>query len=223
VASRPHRSCASSLEGERDHDPLALELAHEILECIPRRGVGPLHVLEQEQQGALLRGEAKEIRELLEQPRLAAAAHLGRGAFERGVQRRQLAPDAGRLYGQAADSAQHFRPERVGVGKEVLVTSADDERPTTEADLWLQRANQCGRADAALADYGDDAPDAAHHVVEVVRESGEVLGAPDESAKVEPIEGRASRDEVPVGADLASGRTRSVEQRIGTLATIDGG
>ena len=56
-----------------------------MLERVPRRPVRPLHVVEEDEQRTLLRGEPEEVGELLEQPHLAAAPReLIRRPLERG-------------------------------------------------------------------------------------------------------------------------------------------
>ena len=59
----------------------------DVLERVPRCVVGPLHVVQQEEQRPLLRREPEEIGELLEQAHLAPAAReLLAAPLERRIQ-----------------------------------------------------------------------------------------------------------------------------------------
>ena len=130
-------------DGEHERDALALELRHEVLQRVPRRRVRPLHVVEQDEERALLRGEPEEIGELLEQPHLAAAARqLLRRTLQCGIEQRQLAPHARALDRQPAHGAQHLAPERVRFGQTLLMTGGAHERSAAEPHFGAEHLHE---------------------------------------------------------------------------------
>src|SRR5206468_11264331 len=82
-------------------------------------------------------------------------------------------------------------PERVRLGEPLLVTGRTDERSTAQPHFGTEHPHERAAADARLADDGDDARDAAHHVVERLAQSREGLRPSNESLEVEA--GRLAR------------------------------
>ena len=204
----------SALEGEREQDALALQLGDEILERVPRSGIGPLQILEQEHEGPLLRGEAEKIGELLEQERLAPAARgLTARALERRVEQGNLPPEPRALHRKPPYTPQHFAPQRIRLREAMLVAACGHQRAAAQPHLGGERANERARAHSALANDGDHAAFATHRVFQVVGELRELLGASDEPGDIECVGARRECAGRVVAAGVEAGLTCGREQR----------
>ena len=142
----------------------------------------------------MLRRETQKIRELLEEMRLAAAAcGVARSALERWIERREFAPQARTLHGQATHGAQHFAPERVRRREAMFPTASRYERTAAQPHFRGKCAHERAGADASLSHNGHDAAFPAHHVIQVVRQLRERFSATHEAGEIERVRPRGKR------------------------------
>jgi len=136
-----------------------LETLADVVENVPGGGVGPLHLVEQEDEGTLLRHEAHVLAQLVEKAILASptCARRGRIRSEQAHQVMQLPPRPGRLAWQAMQRADERGPDSVRLAHALLARPPHDERAAAEAHLRLETSHERGRSGSSFAENGDGA------------------------------------------------------------------
>src|SRR5438105_14853975 len=130
-----------------------LELLAYVLEHVPGRHVGPLHLVEKEHQGAPLPDRPDVLRHLVEQAVLAAPPRAGwrRFSSERGNEVVKLTPRSGRSTRQPMECRDQGRPHSVRLTDAMLTRASGDERTAAQADLRLELADERRRTRSGLA------------------------------------------------------------------------
>ena len=174
-------------EGEDDEEPLAIERGEERDEHRPAGGVGPLHVLEHEDEESFARRAANDAHDLLleqrrrERPIVAARPMPARPGMSCGSARHASSGDAP----VGVQAREDLGPRRVGRRLVAIEALGGDQRPGAQPDLGLEVAHQRGLADSFLAVDEDEARVGAIGEVEQPDDRAQLLLARDEGAEVE--------------------------------------
>src|SRR5439155_7846906 len=134
-----------------------VELLANMLEHIPRRHVGPLHLIEEKKERPPLRDEANVLRHLVEQSIFAAPprARRRRVPSERRYDVVQLPPRSARRIGETMKRTDERRPHTVGLTHAMLARSPGDKRAAAQAYLGFELSYQRRRARSGLAENSD--------------------------------------------------------------------
>ena len=97
------------------------------------------------------------------------------------------------------------------------------ERPATEPDFRSEHLHERAAPHAALPDHGDDARDAARHVVERLGEARQRLRAPDEAIEVEAAGVAPVRDRRVVRARFGLRAARGTHELVEVHAMLGRG
>ena len=193
---RPQRMTAVQLVGPvgaDDHDPLRAERAREEAHEAARGAVGPMQVLDHEQQAVLLGHRVEHRQQRLEDPHLLGLRGLlARLAAEHGQDRREIRELAlgqaveGRV-AVACDPAQ--RPHERGVGQlalaELHAVAAQHARARVARGAH-QLAGQARLADAGLARHQRERRSARGAGLECPAQLTKLGGATDEARAGDP-------------------------------------
>ena len=125
------------------HDPVGIELRQQMLERIPRRAVRPLHLVEHDDERALRAERANILRELAEQPILAArGVRRIRGRSERRLEMLQLLPFAPRRARKPLRRLQQRAPHAIRLRHVQFARRSHREQTASLPHLRLELAQQ---------------------------------------------------------------------------------
>ncbi len=170
----PGRMLERELAGavrQRERDPLVAQVAGEERHEVARRRVGPVHVLEHDEQRPARRRAAEQVEHQLVQPALPEPIREARpAAFEAGEQHGERA--AGVVVEVVELLPERQRPQRRDHGRvrellaaELEALAVQDEEAQL-APARLERADEAGLADPRLAGDQGELRSALQHGVE---------------------------------------------------------